>query len=106
MKFQFRQLLAKKAGGKYKNRIEQKLAQEANKPEQSYALNPTDEIFKGDLLEKALEVQKKFETSNKNEEITERKIKQTKKKPVTKKAVLKKKDVKKNAALKKKIKST
>lgn len=36
------------------------MAYEANKPDQSYALNPTDEIFEGDLLKKALEVQEKI----------------------------------------------
>ena len=51
--FQLRQAIKLKAGGKYNNRIEQKLARVANKPEQSYALNPTDEIFTGEALEKA-----------------------------------------------------
>lgn len=37
------------------NRIEQKLTAQANKPEESYALNPMDEVFKGELLEKARE---------------------------------------------------
>lgn len=50
---QFRQAASKKAGGKYINRIEQKMAREASKPEQSYALNPMDEIFTGEPLEKA-----------------------------------------------------
>lgn len=30
------------------NRLEQKISAEASKPEESYALNPLDEIFKGD----------------------------------------------------------
>lgn len=41
------------------NRIEQKLAAQANKPEKSYELNPMDEIFKGELLEKAEEFEEK-----------------------------------------------
>ncbi|XP_066582969.1 ribosome biogenesis protein BRX1 homolog [Prorops nasuta] len=48
-----RQTLNKQAAGKYVNRLEQKAAQQANKPEESYALNPLDELFKGDPLEKA-----------------------------------------------------
>lgn len=41
------------------NRLEQKMVQQANKPKESYALNPVDEIFKGDPIEKALELQSK-----------------------------------------------
>ncbi|XP_014487600.1 PREDICTED: ribosome biogenesis protein BRX1 homolog [Dinoponera quadriceps] len=98
----YRQSLTKKAAGKYINRIEQKMAREASKPEQSYALNPTDEIFKGELLKKALEVQEKFEALNGNEEITSDKVKRVKK-PVTekKKAVVKKKPVVKKKTIKK-----
>ncbi|KAF7399238.1 hypothetical protein HZH68_007830 [Vespula germanica] len=55
----YRQLLNKKAAGKYVNRLEQKMVQQANKPKESYALNPVDEIFKGDPIEKALELQSK-----------------------------------------------
>ncbi|XP_047353010.1 ribosome biogenesis protein BRX1 homolog [Vespa velutina] len=55
----YRQLLNKKAAGKYVNRLEQKMVQQANKPKESYALNPVDEIFKGDPIEKALELQNK-----------------------------------------------
>lgn len=66
---QFRQSISKKAGGKYINRIEQKLAAQVNKPEQSYALNPMDEIFQGDILSKAKELEKQENQSiesNKN----------------------------------------
>lgn len=35
------------------------MVQQANKPKESYALNPVDEIFKGDPIEKALELQSK-----------------------------------------------
>ncbi|XP_017792454.1 PREDICTED: ribosome biogenesis protein BRX1 homolog, partial [Habropoda laboriosa] len=47
------------AAGKYINKVEQKIAQEVNKPKESYSLNPLDEIFKGDPLEKALELKEK-----------------------------------------------
>ncbi|KAJ8688374.1 hypothetical protein QAD02_024169 [Eretmocerus hayati] len=53
----YRQSLSKIAGGKYLNRVEQKLAAQINKPEKSYHLNPMDEIFKGDVLEKAEKLQ-------------------------------------------------
>ncbi|XP_012265209.2 ribosome biogenesis protein BRX1 homolog [Athalia rosae] len=59
----YRQSLTKKAAGKYLNRIEQKLVAEANKPEESYALNPLDEMFKGDPLTTAA----KFEELEKQE---------------------------------------
>ncbi|CAK9798128.1 Ribosome biogenesis protein BRX1 homolog [Anthophora plagiata] len=55
----FRSTLKKKAAGKYINKVEQKMAQKVNKPEESYSLNPMDEIFKGDPLEKAIELQQK-----------------------------------------------
>ncbi|XP_063994464.1 ribosome biogenesis protein BRX1 homolog [Diachasmimorpha longicaudata] len=42
----YRQAVNKKAGGKYINRLEQKTAQKAHKPEVSYAFNPLDDIFK------------------------------------------------------------
>lgn len=35
------------------------MAQESSKPKESYSLNPMDEIFKGDPLEKAIELQQK-----------------------------------------------
>ncbi|KZC10293.1 PREDICTED: ribosome biogenesis protein BRX1 homolog [Dufourea novaeangliae] len=55
----FRQSINKKAAGKYVNKVEQKIAQEVNKPKESYSLNPMDEIFKGDPLEKAKEIEEK-----------------------------------------------
>lgn len=76
--------------------MEQKMVQQANKPEISYAVNPTDEIFKGDVLEKAIEMEKKFET-DKNEnskEPVKNKIKKIKKKSVVAKKVKKVKSVK------------
>lgn len=87
----------KKAAGKYINRIEQKMAQQANNPEKSYDLNPTDEIFKGDLLEKVIEMQEKFETSQEDEKIVKNKVEKTKK-PITKKN--------KKVIVKKKVKSS
>ncbi|XP_053985247.1 ribosome biogenesis protein BRX1 homolog [Hylaeus volcanicus] len=53
----FRQYINKKAAGKYINKVEQKMVKEISKPKESYALNPMDEIFKGDPLEKAMELQ-------------------------------------------------
>lgn len=81
MKFQYRQSLMKKAAVKYINRVEQKMAEQANKPEQSYVLNPTDEIFKGDLLEKAMEIHEKseLETSEKTKKVVKNTTKKTKK---------------------------
>lgn len=64
----YRQAINKKAGGKYINRIEQKLTQEANKPAVSYALNPLDDIFKGEPLEKAKELEK-LEKMDKSTEV-------------------------------------
>ncbi|XP_019888450.1 ribosome biogenesis protein BRX1 homolog isoform X3 [Ooceraea biroi] len=56
----YRQSLTKSAANKYKNRVEQKMAQRTNKPEESYALNPTDEIFKGDS-QKVGEIREKLQ---------------------------------------------
>lgn len=99
MKFQYRQSLTKKAAGKYVNRIEQKLAEQANKPEQSYALNPTDEILHNDFLEKSMEVAEKLETPDGTEKIMKGKVKKVKKKPIAKK-------IKKTKSVKKKVKSS
>ncbi|XP_076686888.1 ribosome biogenesis protein BRX1 homolog [Andrena cerasifolii] len=66
----FHQSINKKAAGKYMNKVEQKIVREINKPKESYSLNPMDEIFKGDPLEKAIELQKneaKLAQFNKNE---------------------------------------
>lgn len=52
-----RQAINKKAGGKYVNRLEQKMVQRANKPKESYALNSLDEIFKGDPMERAEKIE-------------------------------------------------
>ncbi|OAD57783.1 Ribosome biogenesis protein BRX1 like protein [Eufriesea mexicana] len=64
----FRHSLKKNSANKYINKMEQKMAQEVNKPEESYSLNPINEIFKGDPLEKALELQqeetKELQTSD------------------------------------------
>lgn len=51
--------MKKNIAGKYINKVEQKVAQERSKPKESYSLNPMDEIFKGDPLEKAKELQQK-----------------------------------------------
>ncbi|XP_011866935.1 PREDICTED: ribosome biogenesis protein BRX1 homolog [Vollenhovia emeryi] len=83
----FRQSLKKKAANNYTNRVEQKMVRQATKPEFSYAFNPTDEIFKGDALEKAIEMEEKFKT-DKSENVKEpvkikgkNKVRQIKKKP-------------------------
>ncbi|XP_072760543.1 ribosome biogenesis protein BRX1 homolog [Anoplolepis gracilipes] len=98
----YRQLLTKKVANKYINRMEQKMVRNANKPDESYALNnPTDEIFKGDLLEKAKEVEEKLEVFDKNENMGKM-IKKGKSK-VNKKSVATKK-IKKKSVVTKNIK--
>ncbi|XP_028049249.1 ribosome biogenesis protein BRX1 homolog [Monomorium pharaonis] len=101
----FRQTLKKKASNKYMNRMEQKMTQQINKPELSYMLNPTDEIFKGDILEKATEMEEKFKTDNSknSKKPLKNKVKKIKKKPVRTKNV-KVKSVKSKVLKKRKIK--
>lgn len=80
------------------------MVQQANKPEISYALDPIDQIFKGDLLEKAVEIEEKFET-DKSENVKKLVKSKVKKKPVVTKKVKKVKTVKiskKSKTLKKK----
>lgn len=79
---------------------------QTNKPKLSYALNPVDEIFKGDLLEKAVEIEEKFETdkSENVKKLVKNKMKKAKKKPVVTKKVKKTKSVKSKTLKKKKIK--
>lgn len=76
------------------NRIEQKLAAQMNKPEQSYDLNPMDEIFKGDILNKAEEFE---EQENKPVEKIEnsKKIKNKSGIKIKKKSIASKKNNKK-----------
>lgn len=96
--------MTKKAANKYKNRVEQKMVQQATKPELSYAFNPTDEIFKGDIMEKAIEMEEKFE-DDKNDNLekpVKNKVKKIKKKPVVAKKVKKVKKVKKAKSVKSK----
>lgn len=71
------------------NKMDQKIIQKVNKPKESYSLNPMDEIFKGDPLEKAIELQQKEtkdiqtnnnkqkKVENRNKKYLERKIKRT-----------------------------
>lgn len=92
----FRQSLTKTAAGKYMNRIEQKMTLKANKPKESYALNPIDEIFKGDPLEKAMEIGEKEAEVDKPQNETEKKVVRK-----TAKKHLGKKVKKKNATAKK-----
>lgn len=80
------------------------MVQQANKPDLSYAINLIDEIFKGDLVEKAIEMEEKFET-DKNEntkKLVKNKVKKIKKKPVVAKKVKKANSVKSKASKKKK----
>lgn len=90
--------------------MEQKMVQKANKPDQSYALNPTDEIFKDDALEKAKEIEEKLEIFDKNENLEKivkkykNKVRKIKKKSVVTKNLKKAKSAKsvKSKDLKKK----
>lgn len=99
----FRQLISKRAGNKYVDRLEQKMIEQANKPKESYDLNPLDEIFKGDPLEKALELENKDKENKEkkgeeNKEIPRRnRIKKENKK-------LPNKQLKKKKMIKKKVK--
>jgi len=54
---QYRRQVRKVAAEKYDNRLEKKIAYEESRPKQSYHLNPIDEIFSGDTLEKATEIE-------------------------------------------------
>lgn len=79
--------------------MDQKIIQKVNKPKESYSLNPMDEIFKGDPLEKAIELQQKEikdiqtndskqkKVENRNKKNLERKIKRTTQKKNKKKSV-------------------
>ncbi|XP_069703321.1 ribosome biogenesis protein BRX1 homolog [Periplaneta americana] len=53
----YRRQIKKAAANKYENRLEKKMAYEASKPKKSYQLNALDEIFSGDPLEKANEIE-------------------------------------------------
>ncbi|XP_051162725.1 ribosome biogenesis protein BRX1 homolog [Leptopilina boulardi] len=75
----FRQAFKKRAAGKYENRIEQKMIQKANKMEKTYALNPMDEIFKGDILSKATEIEENEEKQGEVKAKIIKKIKKSKK---------------------------
>lgn len=52
----YRQTLKKKASNKYLDRVEQKAAYEASRPATSYKLNELDDIFAGDIKEKAKKI--------------------------------------------------
>ncbi|GFG38229.1 hypothetical protein Cfor_03827 [Coptotermes formosanus] len=79
----YRRQIRKVAAQKYENRLEKKMAYEESRPQHSYRLNPIDEIFSGDTLQKATEIET---------QLLERKVKETET-PVSKKspAKLKKK---------------
>jgi len=66
---QYRRQVRKVAAQKYDNRLEKKIAYEESRPKQSYHLNPVDEIFSGDTLEKATEIESQLlETKTKETE--------------------------------------
>jgi len=66
---QYRRQVRKVAAQKYDNRLEKKMAYEESRPKQSYHLNPIDEIFSGDTLEKATEIESQLlETKTKETE--------------------------------------
>lgn len=92
----FRQSITKKAAGKYMNRIEQKMALQANKPKESYAINPIDEIFQGDPLEKAIEIEEKEEVEAPQNNTKKTVVKKTVRKHLGKKVKKKKAVVKKS----------
>ncbi|KAK9297143.1 hypothetical protein QLX08_009023 [Tetragonisca angustula] len=81
----FRQSLKKNTAGKYINKVQQKIAQEASKPKESYSLNPLDEIFKGDPLEKALELRQKEIKQVQDNDDKQKKVKKHSKKQLGKK---------------------
>lgn len=56
----YRRQIRKIAAHKYENRLEKKMTYEKSRPKESYHLNPIDEIFSGDTLEKASEIETKF----------------------------------------------
>lgn len=49
----YRQMIKKKAKGRYLNRLEQKVDHEATRPETSYKFNEMDDLFQGDDQEQA-----------------------------------------------------
>jgi hypothetical protein len=57
---QYRHQIRKIAAHKYENRLEKKMTYEKSRPKESYQLNPIDEIFSGDTLEKASEIETQF----------------------------------------------
>lgn len=105
--FQYRQSLKKKAANKYINKVEQKMVRHANKPEETYDLNPIDELFKGDIKEKAIELEEKLETWEKRRstDVQNKKVKKkVKKTSIIAKPVQKMKFAKSKALKKKKVK--
>lgn len=98
----YRQSIVKKAAGKYLNRVEQKVAQQVMKPKESYALNPLDEIFKGDITEKARELVvqeikevEKEKSAPKIKKLSRKGLKKNLNKKAKKKVVSNKKGIKK-----------
>ncbi|PSN32073.1 Ribosome biogenesis protein BRX1 [Blattella germanica] len=94
------------AANKYENRIDQKMNYEATKPKESYNLNPVDEVFTNDPLEKASEIKsrdKNYEQLIEGPKLAQNKHKKEKKiKPKLKQK--KKSDKSKKIALRMKMK--
>ncbi|KAI4485322.1 hypothetical protein M0804_006827 [Polistes exclamans] len=99
----FRQLISKRAGNKYVDRLEQKIIEQANKPKKSYDLNPLDEIFKGDPLEKALKLENK-DKENKEKKGEEKKEIPRRNRIKKENKILPSKQLKKKKMIKKKVK--
>ncbi|KAJ9601757.1 hypothetical protein L9F63_000049 [Diploptera punctata] len=77
----YRRQLKQAASTKYENRLDKKMYYEATRPEQSYQLNPVDEIFTGEPLEKATEIlnrEKEYMQIIEGEKKPERRPKKTK----------------------------
>lgn len=77
--------MKKITAGKYINKVQQKIAQEGSKPKESYSLNPLNEIFKGDPLEKALELRQKEIKQVQDNDDKQKKVKKHSKKQLRKK---------------------
>lgn len=63
----YRQQVRLSAKHKYVNRVQQKVHAEATKPKDSYSLTPYDDLFKGNPIEKAMELEKMEEEEKENE---------------------------------------
>lgn len=109
----YRQQIRLVAKNKYVNRIQQKVHAEATRPTDSYKLTPLQDIFQGDPLEKAIDLEKNNKKDSAIEQngatrVLNRKKKNKLKNVEVKGTVLKKKKSEKltseeNSNLKKKV---